>query len=45
MECISDRRRNHRPRLRADLVENFADVLVQHAVPSRERREVITRAG
>src|SRR5438874_10447108 len=45
MECISDRRRNHRPRLRADLVENFADVLVQHAVPSHERREVITRAG
>src|ERR1700737_3729912 len=45
MECISDRRRNHRPWLRTHLVENFADVLVQPAVPCRESREVIARAG
>src|ERR1700720_4318429 len=45
MECIPDRRRDHQPRLRTHLVENFADILVQHAVPCRERREVITEAG
>ena len=45
MQCTSDRRRGHRLRLRTNLVENFADVLVQHAVPCRESREVITRAG
>src|SRR5258708_4321358 len=45
MECISDRRRDPRLRLRTHLVENFADVLVQHAVPCRESREVIARAG
>src|SRR6266436_6998319 len=45
MECVSDRRRDHRPRLRTHLVENFVDVLVQHAVPGRESREVIARAG
>src|SRR5690349_11718526 len=39
MECISDRRRDRRPRLRTHLVENFADVLVQYAVPCRERHE------
>src|SRR6516164_6558472 len=33
MECISDRRRNHRPWLRTHLVENFTDVPMQHAVP------------
>jgi len=32
-------------RLRANLVENFADVLMQHAVPCRESGEVITRTG
>src|SRR6266446_2141111 len=45
MQCVLDRRRDHRPRLRTNLVENFADVLVQHAVPCRERREMITEAG
>src|SRR5271169_2115607 len=45
MECISDRRRDHRLRLRTHLVENFADVLVQDAVPGRQRREAIARAG
>src|SRR5260370_30541745 len=45
MQCAPDRRLDPRLRLRTNLVENFADVLVQHAVPSRERREVITRVG
>ena len=44
MQCISDRR-SRRLRLWTNLVENFADVFVQHAVPCRKRREVITRAG
>src|ERR1700739_1645437 len=44
MERIFDRR-CHWSRLRTNLVENFADILVQQAVPRRERREVITRAG
>src|SRR6516164_3296248 len=45
MQCVPDRRRDHRLRLRTGLVENLADVLVQHAVPRGERREVITGAG
>src|SRR5499427_1457196 len=45
MQCILDRQRGHRVQLRANLVENFADVLVQHAVPCRERRELITGTG
>src|SRR5215471_16675084 len=45
MQCILDRRRSHRVQLRANLVENFADVVVQHAVPCRERRELITGTG
>src|SRR5262249_26633530 len=45
MQCIPDRLRGHRLRLRANLVENVADVLVQHAVPRGERREVIPRTG
>src|SRR5215813_14594564 len=45
MQCILDRRRGHRVQLRANLVENFADVLVQHAVPCRECRELITGTG
>jgi hypothetical protein len=44
MQCAPDRRLDHRLRLRTNLVENFADVLVQHTVPCRERREAITRA-
>src|SRR5215469_11819898 len=45
MQCIPDRPRDHRLRLRANLVENAADVLVQQAVPRGKRREVITEAG
>src|SRR5215813_2331509 len=45
MQCIPDRRRDHRLRLRANLVENAADVLVQQAVPCRESCELITRTG
>src|SRR6516225_10696345 len=45
MQCIRDRPHDHRPRLRTNLVENIADVLPQHAVPCRERGEVITRTG
>jgi|SRR5271165_4750051 len=45
MQCVPDRLRNHRRRLWANLVENFANVLVQHAVPCRERGEVFTLAG
>src|SRR6201982_1464078 len=44
MQRVSDRR-CHWPRLRANLVENFADVLVQQAVPCLQSRELITRAG
>src|SRR5215831_5745318 len=39
MQCISDWR-SRRLRLWTNLVENFADVFVQHAVPFRKRREV-----
>src|SRR5215472_6462554 len=42
MQCLPDRRSGQQARLRTNLVENFADVLVQHAIPRRERREVIT---
>jgi hypothetical protein len=45
MQCVPDRRLDYRLRLRTNLVKNLADVLVQHAVPCRESREVITRAG
>src|SRR5215472_452771 len=45
MQCISDRRPDQRLRFRTNLVENFADVLVQQAVPCRQSREVITGAA
>ena len=45
MQCIADRRRGHRLRLRTNLVENFADVLMQQAVPCDQSREVIAGAG
>lgn len=45
MQRITNRRCDHRARLRADLVQNFADVPVQQPVPRRERGEVITRTG
>ena len=45
MQCIPDRRNGHRLRLRANLVENAADILVEYAVPCLESREVITWAG
>ena len=45
MQCISDRRRDQRLRLRANLVEDMAEVMVQHTVPCRESRELITRTG
>src|SRR5271169_1446760 len=45
MQCISDRLRGQRLRLRANLVENLANVLVQQPVPCRERGEVFTLAG
>src|SRR5215813_5607562 len=44
MQCISNRGGGDRLRLRTNLVENSADVLVQQAIPCRERRQVITRA-
>src|SRR5215469_13166050 len=39
MQCIFERRRDHRLRVRTNLVENIADVLVKHAVPRGERHE------
>src|SRR5215831_19317567 len=45
MQCVADRGRDRRPRLRANLVENLADVLVQQPVPCRQSREVIARTG
>ena len=45
MECAPERRRDRRPRLRTDFVENSANVLVQDAIPGREGREVVTGAG
>src|SRR6516165_7027671 len=42
MQCILDRRLDHRLPSRPNLVENFADILVQHAVPRRDRRDVNT---
>jgi hypothetical protein len=45
MQRILNRRTGRRVRLRANFVENVADVLVQHAMPRGERREVITGAG
>src|SRR5262252_8103396 len=41
MQCVPDRRRDHRLRSRTNVVENLADVLMQHAVPRGERDEVI----
>ena len=41
MQRISDWLRDKRRRLWANLVENFADVLVQQAIPRREPRKVI----
>src|SRR5262245_12446902 len=45
MQCISNRRRDYGLRLRTNLVEDLANVLVQHAVPPGERRDVIPRIG
>ena|SRR5215472_10170008 len=45
MQCVSDRRLDHRLPSRPNLVENSADVLVQQAIPRRERRELITGPG
>ena|SRR6516162_9229733 len=45
MQCIPDRLSGQRLRLRANLVENLANVFVQQPVPCRERREVIAGAG
>jgi len=45
MRCLPDRRSGHQVRLRTNLVENFADVLVEQAMPRRERGEVITGTG
>src|SRR6516225_10968954 len=33
MQCIPDRLRGHRSRLRTNLVENVPDVMVQQAIP------------
>src|SRR5215469_144779 len=43
MKGPTDRRCSHRLRLWTNLVENFADVLVQYAVPGGERRQVVIR--
>jgi hypothetical protein len=43
MQCIRDRPGDRR--LRLNLVENFAKVLVRHAVPCRDGGEVIIGAG
>src|SRR5215471_11297064 len=45
MQWISDRRLDYRLPPRPNLVENFANVPVQHAVPRGERCEVITGTG
>src|SRR5271167_89887 len=45
MQCISDRLRGQRLRLRTNLVENLANVLVQQPAPCRESGEVIAGAG
>src|SRR5215813_9924211 len=45
MQRILNRRSGRLVRLRANLVENVVDVLVQHAMPRRERRDVITGTG
>src|SRR5271169_1567021 len=45
MQCIFDRRGGQRLRLRANLVENLANVLVQQPGPCHERGEVIAGAG
>jgi hypothetical protein len=42
---IPDRRGDRRLRLRTNRVDNFANVLVQHAPPRRQGHEPITRAG
>src|SRR5215472_1985954 len=45
MQRILNRPTGRRVRLRANFVENVADILMQHAVPRRERREVVTGTG
>ena len=45
MQCIPDRRSGYRLRLRANLVENVADVLVQQAIPYDERGQANTGTG
>src|SRR5215469_13230907 len=45
MQRILNRRRRRLVRSRANLVENVANVPMQHAVPRGERREVITGTG
>src|SRR5215472_14253595 len=45
MQRIVNRRSGRPLRLRANLVENVANVPVQHAVPCGERCEVITGTG
>src|SRR5689334_14529980 len=45
MRCTPGRRRHHRLRLGTNLIENLANVLMQHAVPRRKRHEMIARAG
>ena len=45
MGCAPERRRDRRPRLRTDFVENSANVLVQDAIPGREGCEMVTGAG
>src|SRR5215831_17134167 len=45
MKRVPELRGDRRLWLRTNLVENFANVLVQNAVPRREGRMAITRAG
>src|SRR5271155_683913 len=45
MQWVPDRRRDPQQRLRTNLVENLANVLVQQPVPCRESGEVIAWAG
>ena len=45
MQCVRRRRRDHRLRLRTNLAENLANVLVQQTIPCRQCGELITRAG
>src|ERR1700730_18940160 len=45
IQCVPERRRDRQLRLRTKLLEDLAHILVQQAVPCRERRDVIARAG